>query len=523
MPKATLALLNAHVMTLNQKQPRAEAVAIQDNRIAAVGSNRDIRKHIDTKTRVIDVKEKTIIPGLVDCHIHMKGFGNLLQTLDLRDAKSISEIQLKIREYAHQNPEKEWIRGGRWDQEKFREQRFPTRQDLDSATDGKPAFLIRVCGHVGAANSEALKRGGVTRKTQVTGGKIDLDPSTGEPTGILRENALDLIRQAIPEPTPQQLQQTCLLASQKAVEAGLTGVHWLTSSPEEIRAIQKLHFQGKLPLRVYLGIPAELLEEITSLGLLTGFGNPMIKIGFIKIFADGSLGGRTAALKQPYTDRPEIKGMMLYTEEQLNKLVLQAHRAGLQLAVHAIGDHAIETVLKAFEKALEEYPREDHRHRIEHCSLLNPQLIKRMKRLQLIASVQPHFAISDFWVSERLGKERARWVYPFKTLIKEGLTVVSGSDCPVEPIDPLLNIWAAATREYPPEERLTAKKALETYTSKAVYASFDEDQKGTIEPGKLADLTLLSKDLLNIPPEEIRKTEVEMTIVDGKIVYPHNP
>jgi hypothetical protein len=268
-----------------------------------------------------------------------------------------------------------------------------------------------------------------------------------------------------------------------------------------------------------LGIPVSLLNSLTDLGLLTGFGDDMLKIGPVKILADGSLGGQTAALKEPYADKPETSGMMLYTEKELNRLVTKAHKAGLQLAIHAIGDRTMEAVLKAYEKALRKHPRKDHRHRIEHCSVLNPELIKKMKKLNLIASVQPHFVASDFWVTDRVGKHRARWVFPFKTLMKEGLTMVSGSDCPVEPINPILGIWAAAARKSFPEERLTTEEALKTYTVNAAYASFDEDKRGTIVAGKLADLTLLSEDVLKIPPEEIKNVKVEMTIVDGKVVY----
>jgi len=272
-------------------------------------------------------------------------------------------------------------------------------------------------------------------------------------------------------------------------------------------------------LRVYLGIPAERLEDLISLGLRSRFGNDMLKIGFVKVFADGSLGARTAALKEPYSDQQHTRGMMLHTQKKLEEIVLRAHEAGLQLAVHAIGDRAIEATLDAFSKALKKFLNKNHRLRIEHCSVLNPTLIKRMKSLGLIASVQPHFIVSDFWVTDRVGKARARWVYPFKTLMHEGLVVVSGSDCPVEPINPLLGVWAAVARKSFPEERLSIEEALKTYTVNAAYASFDEDKKGTIEAGKLADLAILSNDLLNVPPEEIKNISVEMTIVDGKVVY----
>jgi predicted amidohydrolase YtcJ len=386
-----------------------------------------------------------------------------------------------------------------------------------------PVLLSRVCGHIAVANSKALQLAGITEKTVVDSGKVDLDEATGEPNGILRENVIKLAWKAVPKPSQEEIKETCFLACKRAVKAGLTCVHWLLASSSELTAIQKLHSEGKLPLRVCLGIPIELLDELISIGLVTGFGNDKVKIGFVKILADGSLGGRTAALKEPYADKPQTSGMMLYTQEKLNQLISTANAADLQVATHAIGDRTMEAVLNAYEKALKEHPHKDHRHRIEHCSVLNPRLIKRMKRLDLIASVQPHFVFSDFWATDRVGKKRARWVYPFKSLLKQGLVVVSGSDCPVEPIDPILGIWAAVARKSFPEESLTVEEALKTYSLNSAYASFDEDKRGTIEVGKFADFTILSEDLFKIKPEEIGNVKVEMTIVDGKIVYSREP
>jgi hypothetical protein len=366
-----------------------------------------------------------------------------------------------------------------------------------------------------------MELAGITKGTRVEGGRIDFDEVSGEPNGILRENAQELVLKVIPEPSERELEEACLQACRKAVEAGLTCVHWIVDSADEIRIIQKLCLEGKLPLRVYLGIPVKLLDCLANLGFFTGFGNDMVRVGFVKVFADGSLGARTAALKEPYSDKPDTSGMMLYTQRRLNGVVLKAHRAGLQVGIHAIGDKAIEMSVKAFEKALRVFPRE-HRHRIEHCSVLNSKLIGRMKRLGLVASVQPHFVVSDFWVVERVGVERARWVYPFKTLMKSGLVVASGSDCPVEPINPLLGVWAAVARKSFGEERLTVEEALRTYTVNAAYASFSEDEFGRIEAGKFADFVVLSDDLLKISPEKIRDVRVEMTVVGGKVVYRRN-
>jgi predicted amidohydrolase YtcJ len=518
MPRASLTILNANVITLDPKQPRAEAIAIQNQKIIAVGTNAQMRKLTDKNTKLIDSKGKTITPGLVDCHIHMTSFGYSLQQLNLRNAESIQEMQQKLRAYAKQNPDSRWILGGRWDHEKFREKRYPTRQDLDAAVPDRPVFLRRVCGHIGVCNTKALELAGITKKTAVKGGRIDLDERSWEPNGIIRENAMDLVWKAVPKPTQRELEEACILACQNAAKAGLTGVHWLADSTHEIRTILKLSSEGKLPLRIHLGISVDLLDEIIKLDLPSDFRNGTVKMGFIKILADGSLGGHTAALKEPYSDRPETDGIMLYTQSMLNKLVSKAHKAGLQLAIHAIGDRAVEAVLEAYAKALREHPRRDHRHRVEHCSVLNPRLVGKMKQLGVVASVQPHFIASDFWIPERLGKRRARWAYPFKTLMKKGITVTSGSDCPVEPVSPLLGIWAATTRKDLAQEKLTAEEALGTYSLNAAFATFDEGKKGTIEAGKLADLTILSQDPTTVAPDKIRDTAVEAVIVDGKVV-----
>ena len=519
MLEASLAILNANVITLSSKQPKAEAIAVQNGRIVAVGSDEEIRKYVGKNTKVVDVKGKSVVPGFVDCHVHMTGFGRSLQTIDLRCVGSIRELKEKLMEYAEKNPNKKWILGGRWDQERFAEKRYPTCWDLDDAVNDKPVFLTRVCGHIGVANSKALELAGITRETRVEGGRIDLDEACGEPNGILRENAQELVLKIIPEPSEEELEEVCFQACLKAVEVGLTCVHWIVDSAEEIRVIQNLCFEGKLPLRVYFGVPVKLLDCLANLGFLSGFGSDMVRVGFVKVFADGSLGARTAALKEPYSDKPDTSGIALYTQRKLNGLVLRAHRAGLQVGVHAIGDKAVEMVLKAFGRALRAFPRENHRHRVEHCSVLNPKLIGQMKRLGLIASVQPHFIVSDFWVKERVGVERARWVYPFKSLIREGVRVVSGSDCPVEPINPLLGVWAAAARKSFVEERLTVEEALRSYTADAAYACFSEDGFGRIEVGMFADFVVLSDDLFSVSPEKIRDVRVEMTVVGGRIVY----
>ena len=520
MRPTDLVLINGNIITMNPKQPYAQAIAIKYDKIVEVGTNNEVKPWINKNTKIVDLKGRTVTPGFIDAHVHISGFGRSLTTIDLRGVNSIKEMQQKLEEQAQKTPRGKWIFGHGWDQERFKEKRYPTKQDLDKVSPNNPVTFRRVCGHMCVVNSKALELADITKETKSPlGGEIDKNPVTREPTGILRENAMDLIQKIVPEPDEKQLMEACVLACQKAVEAGLTSVHWIIDSPTEIRVIQKLRAQNKLPLRVYILIPVEFLDFFIQSGLHTGFGDDTVRIGCIKILADGSLGARTAALKEPYSDHPETKGIMLYTPEELKRLVIKAHRADFQLAIHAIGDRAVEFVLNALEEALSRVPREDHRHRIEHASVLNEKAIRHIKRLNLIASVQPHFVVSDFWAADRVGPERARWVYPFKALIKGGVTVAGGSDCPVEPINPLLGIQAAVARKTSPEEGITVDEALRIYTINAAYASFEGGIKGSIEAGKLADLVVLSENPLAVEPERLKDIEVEMTVVGGRVVF----
>ena len=515
-------ILNANVVTLNHKQPRAEAIAIENEKIIAVGSNEEVLERASKRSKVVNCRNKTVVPGLVDCHVHMLEFGFLLQELDLRTTRSIEELQRNLRSYAQRESDVKWILGGRWDEEKFSEKRYPTRLDLDQIVLDKPVFLTRVCGHLAVVNTKALRLARITKNTKVNGGIIDLDPKTGEPTGILRDNAMDIVSKLIPKPSITLYKKACFTACTNAIRAGLTEVHWLVNSAEEIRILQTLALEDRLPIRVNLGIPVRMMKEITSLGFTTKFGNDMLKLGFIKILADGSLGAQTAALDKGYSDASDKRGIMLYSQKRLCDLILKAHSNGWQIAVHAIGDRAIKKVIEALSNAVKKVPRKDHRHRIEHCSILKEELISQMKDLNLIASVQPHFVISDVWTIDRIGPERARWAYPFKTLMEKGIVVVSGSDCPVELINPFLGLWAAVRRRDRPEESLTVEEALRTYTVNAAFSSFDEAKKGTIEAGKYADLTVLSEDITRIPCDRIRDTKVEMVIVNGQMRYSRN-
>jgi len=520
---ADLVLMDGNVLTMDLSQPTAEAVAVKKDRIAKVGTNKEISPWIGKTTKVINLQGRTVVPGLIDSHIHVGDFGKFLMWIDLKDVDSVEEMQRRIRKRAQKIPEGRWIIGSGWDQTRFAEKRYPNRRDLDEASPHNPVILYHQCGRVCVVNSKALELAGVTKETKSpSGGKIEKAAETGEPTGILREKATDLVWKTIPEPSEEEIMEGASLACKKIVEAGVTSIHWIVTSSTEVQIIQKLRAENKLPLRVYIIATVDILDQINGFYSPVSSGDNKDRNLGVKVFVDGSLAARTAALREPYSDDPESKGQLLYSQQELDALVAKVHKANLRLVMHAMGDQAIDMALTAIEKALMEEPRKDHRYRLEHASVLNSELIQRIKELGMMVSVQPKCVISEFsvWSAvDRLGSERARWLYPLKTLIKEGIRVVGGSDCPMEPLSPLQGIQAAVTREFFPEERITVDEALRIYTVNAAYTSFEETVKGSIEEGKLADLTVLSGDPTAVPPSKIGDIKVSMTVVGGKVVY----
>jgi len=524
MPYADMVLVNATVINPGSEQSPAQAIAIKHGKIMAVGTSKQILSLIGESTKKIDVDGRTILPGFIECHAHGVWLGQSLSEINLRRAKSIREIQEKVKEWTKKTSLGCWIVGQGWDQDQLSEHRYPTWKDLDEVSPNHPVLLIRVCGHLGVINSEAMRQAGITKETQSPkGGRIDIDRKTRMPNGILRENALNLVFKVLPERSKENLAEAILQASQKMIEEGITTVHWIIRSGKELRTLQKLIDHNRLPVRIYTIIPVEYLDNLVELGIATRFGDDRIRVGSVKILADGSLGARTAALKDPYTDSPKTKGMLLYSESQLKRLIETAHNADLQLAIHAIGDKTVEIILQTLKKILQKNPNPNHRHRLEHASVLNPSLIQEMKEINMIASVQPHFIISDFWVADRLGESRARWTYALKSMSKEGVIMIGGSDAPVEPVSPILGMYAATARKTFPQERLTITEALRLYTTNAAYASFEEDTKGSIEKGKLADLVVLSGNPFQTPHEQLKQIKAVMTIVDGKVVYERKP
>jgi hypothetical protein len=512
---ADLVLVEANVLTMNPSQPTAKAIAIKDDRIINVGTNDEMKTWIGKDTKVLSLKGKTVVPGFIDTHIHVADFGRLLTWIDLSDVDSIKEMQETLSKRIQKTPEGKWILGRGWSEKRFAEKRLPTRFDLDLVSPDNPVIFYHESGQLCVVNSKALEMAGVTKATSApSGGMIDRNEKTGEPTGVLRDNATNLLWNVVPEPSEEELMDATGLAFERMLEAGVTSVHWIALSSIEISVIQKLHEQKRLPLRVYVIVSANHLKSIASFKAKNDLA---LKVGGGLIFADGYLASRTAALFQPYSDNPASRGKLLCPREEMCRLTEEIAKAGLQLVIHAVGDRAVDEALTTIETT-----GKGHRNRIEQAAVVNEELLERMKKLKVIVSVQPRVVASEFsvWSAvEHLGLERAKWLFPVKTLLREGVRVVGGSDCPMEPLNPLLGVQTAVTRKVFPEEQITADEALRMYTVDAAYSSNEENVKGSVETGKLADLAVLSGDPRSVPPSEIESVSVELTIAGGKVVF----
>jgi len=536
--RADMILINGNIVTVNQENEIAEAVAIKCSRILRVGSNEEIKPLADEHTEVIDLDGKTVVPGLIDTHVHYCDDGvATIREVDVRThvVGSIKELLEKIRERAETTPKGKWIIGhGSPGQDlKFEEKRFPTRWELDGVTTEHPVTIH--CGaHINIANSLALELGGITKDTpDPEGGWIVKDHETGEPTGVLRETAKYLVWRNIPEPTVEEYRKGILIGADEVLKSGTTTLHDIVTRPEALRAYFELRREGKLPLRFRLLVRVieskTTLEPLLKLGVITGLGDEWLQIGGVKMSIDGGITGRNAAFSAGYADQPGHHGVIRIPQELLEETILEAHKGGLQCHVHAIGDIAHEMTFKAFEKALKEYPREDHRHRVEHLGqwCFDESQRKRTKEMGLIPLPNPSVlaGMGEFLVS-CLGPEICKDLYPFKTMLEEGFRFSIGSDAPgYWPVNPLRDAWAAVTHKtehgnvVSPQERITPEQALRLITIDAAWVGFEEDVKGSIEPGKLADLVVLPEDPLKISPDTVKSLEPEITILDGKIAF----
>jgi predicted amidohydrolase YtcJ len=471
-------------------------------------------------TTTIDAGGGTVLPGLIDTHCHMVALGSMRRILDLTGTSNVTALRLRLFSKVNRAPPGEWVMGRGWDQEGFTERRYPSRDDIDDLTRDNPVILTRVCGHVILLNSVAMNRLGLDDGAVSEGGRVFDRDSKGRLTGIIRERAVEEALDGIRPWSDEVIEADILAGEYEAARNGLTSLHCILSFnyEQELRVFLSLHRRGKLALRYRIYLPAAALKRLEEPEFRRPGSDGMLKILGVKVFADGSLGARTAALREPYSDDPTNSGVLRYTQEELEEILGTADSLGKQVLIHAIGDAAVSQAIGAIESVT--LGKNERRHRIEHCSLCTGEMMKRLKEAGIGVGVQPHFVVSDTWALERLGEARIRWLYPLKSLLKNGVTASGGSDAPVEPISPILGMWAAMVGAgYSPEERLDIHEALRLYTENAASNGFDEGNLGEIREGFLADLTILDSDIRDIHPAMLRKVGVATTVVNGRVAY----
>jgi len=531
---ADLVLTNGTVFTADDKLPLAGGVAVRGDRIVFVGSSDEVAGWVGAGTKIVDLKGRLVLPGFIDAHLHFLEGGLRLLELDCRGIKSASELKSAVERYAGKLKPGEWVVGGGWDENLWTPPELPDRYLLDRAAPGNPVFLSRIDGHSCVVNSLALRISGIDRDTaDPAGGKIMRDLVSGEPTGVLRESACGLVRRHLPPPSLDRKRKALELALAEARRLGLTCIQTMADR-EEFQLFQEFRDRDELTVRVYSiayypDEPLVYLERAHYLGIRRGFGDNFIRLGSFKCFADGSLGSRSAYLFQPYSDDPGNCGIPRMTPEELEAVCRLAAGYGFQPAVHAIGDRGVNMVLQAFSGS---GLGRAARPRVEHCSVIRPQDVELMARIGAVASVQPCFTTSDMkWIGDRLGPERERNAYVWRSLLEAGIPVAFGTDWPVENLDPLAGLYAAVTRQDPggnptggwhPEEKISVDQAVRCYTMGSAFAAFWEKDIGSVTPGKLADLVVLSKNILRLPPRAMLETRVDLTILGGKIIFSRN-
>ena len=544
---ADLVFINGNIYTVNAKQPHAEAVVVKGDRIVFVGANAAVRKYVGANTRVVDLHGATMVPGMTDAHYHFIGVGQREMNLNLEGITNLEDFLAKVKARVDRAKPGEWVTGRGWIETFWKPPVFPTRWDLDKVSPNNPVFLTRADGHGAVANSAALKIGGVTKDTKDPfGGQILRDKQTGEPVGMLLDNAQSFVRSHIPETTEADIEQAIILSNKRSIELGLTQVQDPGGSYRDVDLYKKLYGEGKLKLRIYKAVygPGPEAQRLLREGpIIEAFGD-RLNLRTIKVVSDGALGSRGAALLEPYSDMPEVKGpdgrmqrnagFLRVKEEDLLPMLKEALQKGIQVQTHAIGDYANRFILDEYEKALHAVPKSERkigepRWRDEHSQIVNPADIPRFAKLGIIPSMQASHAIGDLhFAPSRLGMERLQGAYAWNSFLKSGVIVPGGSDAPVERGEPMIEFYAAVARKdirgfsgegWHPEEKVTREQALKMLTIWPAYAAFEENLRGSIEVGKLADLTVLSADIMNIPEMEILKTHCAMTVIGGEVVY----
>lgn len=530
-PMATLAVTGARVWTGDPELPWAEAVASRGDRILAVGSDAEVSKLIDENTRVIAAAGGMLVPGFIDTHVHFVDGGAGLASVQLRDARSPEEFTQRIADYAASLDSGEWIRYGTWDHENWGGD-LPRRDWIDAVTPENPVWVHRLDGHMALANSVALDLAGVDADTgDIAGGEV-VRTDDGRPTGILKDNAMRLVEQAVPAAGDELMDRKVAAAMRHVAGNGVTTVHDMAGW-SSLAAYRRAHARLEMITRIYSVVPLNDWQRLRDEVETSGRGDEWLKIGGLKGFMDGSLGSHTAAFLEPYTDTPEERGFLINELEDMRRWISSADDAGLQVMVHAIGDSAIRDLLDIYLDVVEANGEKDRRLRIEHAQHIHPEDVARFAVQDIIASMQPYHAIDDGrWADRIIGPERSATTYAFRALIDTGARVAFGSDWSVAPATPIEGIYAAVTRRtldgaqpdgWVPDQKISVEQALKAYTSEAAYASFEENVKGSLKAGMLADMVLLDRDLTTIPPQEIRETRVLSTVVGGKVVHTSDP
>ena len=534
---ADLIFTNANVYTANEKQPKAEAVAVKGDRIVFVGSSAEVKKYQGANTRVMDLHGATVLPGLTDAHHHLEGVGFREMTLNLEGTTNLKDFLAKVKARVDQAKPGEWVTGRGWIETFWTPPVFPTRWDLDKVAPDNPVILGRADGHGTVVNSAALKLAGITKDTPSPfGGEISKDKQSGEPNGMLLDAAQGLVRRHVPPTSAADAERAVVLGVQRDIGLGWTQVQDPGGSYEDVEIYRKLFTEGKIKLRIYkvLSAPGKQADRLLREGPIIGAYGNRLTVRSLKCYADGSLGSRSAALLEPYADAPDTSGFLTVKEEVLLPLLEDALRKGIQIETHAIGDRGNRFILDQYEKALKAVPANqrkiaDPRWRVEHSQIVNPLDIPRFKKLGIIPSMQPSHAIGDLhFAPARLGIKRLEGAYAWNSFIKSGVVVPGGSDAPVERGEPMIEFYAAVARKdlkgfsgegWHPEEAVSRDQALKMFTIWAAYAAFEEKSRGSIEVGKLADLTVLSADIMKIPEMDILKTHCVMTVIGGEVVY----
>ena len=536
--EASLIVVNAKVWTENPAQPAAQALALDGSSILAVGDNAAMRKLAGPHTRILDLGGRLLLPGFNDSHVHFLIGGGSLITVHLGAANSQAELRQQVAQFASTLPAGAWLRNGLWDHQRWSPAVLPTHQLIDEVSGDHPAFLWRLDGHMALANTRAMKLAGIDRNTKdVPGGEIVRDVE-GNPTGILKDAATALVERIMPPLSAEEQDKAMEAAMHEAAAHGVTSVQNMADSsedrsqPDAFREFQKMERAGRLTVRIYEALPVRDWKTLADAGIVAPFGSAHLRLGNLKAFADGALGSETAWMDAPFTNNAAKSGLAspdLLDVEHFYASLRQADKAGLQLTVHAIGDRANRTILDLYARLQEENGKADRRPRIEHVQHLHPEDYPRFARLGVIASMQPYHAIDDGrWAETIIGPKRVQSSYAWKSLLDAGAVLAFGSDWPVAPLDPVKGIYAATTRRtldgknpegWVPEQRLSVAQAVHAYTMGAAFAEHQEKAKGSIEPGKLADLVVLSDDIFSIAPEAFEKTKVDLTIFDGRIIY----